>query len=79
MAAPVSTDALFRPGENCCTVARAGRVGLAIDAAAYFEAFMRAAERAERSILILAWDFDSRTGLDFDDDGRCRTTYSATS
>jgi phospholipase D1/2 len=74
MAADVSTDAVFRLGENCCAVARAGRVGFAIDAAAYYEAFMRAAERAERSILILAWDFDSRTGLDFGDDGRCRTT-----
>jgi phosphatidylserine/phosphatidylglycerophosphate/cardiolipin synthase-like enzyme len=74
MTAPVSTDALFRPGENCCAVARAGRVGFAVDAAAYYEAFMRAAERAERSILILAWDFDSRTGLAYGDDGRCRTT-----
>jgi phosphatidylserine/phosphatidylglycerophosphate/cardiolipin synthase-like enzyme/uncharacterized membrane protein YdjX (TVP38/TMEM64 family) len=74
MDAPVSTRALFRPGENCCAVARAARVGMAIDAESYYRAFMEAAERAERSILILAWDFDSRTGLDFGPDGRCRTT-----
>ncbi|MGE5791259.1 MAG: phospholipase, partial [Bacteroidota bacterium] len=74
MDAPVSTRALFRPGENCCAVARAARAGMAIDAESYYRAFMEAAERAERSILILAWDFDSRTGLDFGPDGRCRTT-----
>lgn len=74
MTGVVPTDPLLRPGENCWAVARAARVALAIDASAYFEAFMRAAERAERSILILAWDFDSRTGLSFGEDDRCRTT-----
>jgi phospholipase D1/2 len=54
---------LFRPGENCCSVAQAGRVALLVDAAAYFEAFRRAAERAQSSILILAWDFNSQTPL----------------
>jgi phospholipase D1/2 len=63
---------LFRPGHNCCSVARADRVALLVDGAAYFEAFVQAAERAERSILILAWDFDSRTGLFFD--GECKPT-----
>src|SRR6185295_1032042 len=44
-------------------MARAGRVALLVDGASYFDAFRRAAERAQRSILILAWDFDSRTPL----------------
>jgi phosphatidylserine/phosphatidylglycerophosphate/cardiolipin synthase-like enzyme len=74
MDAAVSTRELFRPGDNCCAVARADRVALVIDAQAYYEAFMRACERAEREILILAWDFDSRTGLVFGEDGRCLTT-----
>jgi phospholipase D1/2 len=65
---PQST--LFRPGENCCAVAQADRAAWLIDGAAYFDAFVRAAERAQRSILILAWDFDSRTPLRFDRDGR---------
>jgi phosphatidylserine/phosphatidylglycerophosphate/cardiolipin synthase-like enzyme/uncharacterized membrane protein YdjX (TVP38/TMEM64 family) len=73
MADPVSTRALFRPGENCCAVARAARVGLAIDAEAYFRAFMEAAARAEREILILAWDFDSRTPLVYEDERTCTT------
>ena len=37
-----------------------------VDGEEYFDAFCDAALRAERSILILAWDFDSRTPLRFD-------------
>jgi phosphatidylserine/phosphatidylglycerophosphate/cardiolipin synthase-like enzyme/uncharacterized membrane protein YdjX (TVP38/TMEM64 family) len=65
---------LLRPGENCCAVARAGRVALVVDAKAYFEAFVHAAERAERAIVILAWDFDSRTPLLFGADDGSPTT-----
>jgi len=61
---------LFRPGQNCCAVARAPRVSFLVDAEAYFDAFARAAERAQRSITILAWDFDSRTVLRYDADGK---------
>lgn len=59
-------ESLFRPGQNCCAVAGAGRASFLVDGEAYFDAFLRAAERAERSILILAWDFDSRTVLRYD-------------
>ena len=58
---------LFRPGENCCAAANAKRVAFLVDGEQYFAAFMRAAERAERSILILAWDFDSRTVMGYDE------------
>src|SRR5690242_16666138 len=57
---------LFRPGHNCAAVARADRITFLVDAEAYYDAFMRAALRAERSIIILAWDFDSRTPLTLD-------------
>ena len=69
MAPPESRPAavsLFRPGQNCCAAARAQRVAFVVDAQDYFEVFLRAAERAERSILILAWDFDSRTVMRYD-------------
>jgi phospholipase D1/2 len=62
-------DTLFKTGENCCAVKRSGRIALLVDAERYFEAFMRAAERAERSIVVLAWDFDSRTPLRVGPDG----------
>jgi phosphatidylserine/phosphatidylglycerophosphate/cardiolipin synthase-like enzyme/uncharacterized membrane protein YdjX (TVP38/TMEM64 family) len=59
-------ETLLRPGYNCSAVARAGRVALLIDAEAYFRAFHDAALRAQRSIFVLAWDFNSRTQLHFD-------------
>jgi len=66
-AAPArDAESLLRPDYNCWRVAPAGRVSLLVDAKDYFEAFHRAALKAERSILILAWDFNSRTRLHFD-------------
>jgi len=63
------TATLLSPGENCCAAARAHRATMLVDGSNYFDAFVRAAERAERSILILAWDFDSRMVLRFAEDG----------
>ena len=57
-------QSLFKPGENCSAVAGASRISLVVDADGYFRLFRRAAERAEKSILILGWDFDSRTVLE---------------
>jgi phosphatidylserine/phosphatidylglycerophosphate/cardiolipin synthase-like enzyme/uncharacterized membrane protein YdjX (TVP38/TMEM64 family) len=59
-------ESLLRPGYNCYAVARAERVALLIDAADYFKAFYEAALQAKRSIVILAWDFNSQTRLHFD-------------
>jgi phospholipase D1/2 len=72
MTAPnaAATESLFRPGENCGAVARAARVSFLVDAEDYFQAFVHAAEKAEHSILILAWDFDSRTPLGRDSTGK---------
>lgn len=61
------TATIFEPGRNCLTVARASRASLLIDGDAYFKAFMHAAEHAQHSIIILAWDFDSRTRLHWDE------------
>jgi phosphatidylserine/phosphatidylglycerophosphate/cardiolipin synthase-like enzyme/uncharacterized membrane protein YdjX (TVP38/TMEM64 family) len=54
---------LFEPGRNCYRVGHADRVSLIIDGEAYFEAFVNAALRATRSIVIVGWDFHSRTRL----------------
>jgi hypothetical protein len=45
------------------TRARAARLSFLIDAASYFDAFGRAAQLARRSILVVGWDFDTRTVL----------------
>lgn len=57
------THDVFRPGHNCWRVERAGRVAILIDGEAYFRAFHAAVGLAQRSILIVGWDIDSRTRL----------------
>jgi phosphatidylserine/phosphatidylglycerophosphate/cardiolipin synthase-like enzyme len=69
-----SFNTLFSRGENCCAVAHADRVALLIDGECYFDAFIRAARRAQRSLIMLGWDFDSRTVLRFDQQGRPEIT-----
>lgn len=63
--APPSLPAwpLLRPGETCWRIERAERVAFLLDSAAYFAAAKAALLRAERSILLLGWDFDPRTRL----------------
>lgn len=58
-----SAKSIFAPGRNCWRTAGAGRAAFLIDAASYFDAFMSAVEGARHSILIAAWDFDSRIRL----------------
>ena len=43
--------------------ARAGRVAFLVDGAAYYSALAAAIERAQRSIILVGWDIDSRTLL----------------
>ncbi|MEW5727637.1 MAG: phospholipase D-like domain-containing protein, partial [Pseudomonadota bacterium] len=64
------TARLARPGRNCSVVARAGRLGLAVDAEAYYRALAHALRRARRSILVVGWEFDSRTDLVREDSGQ---------
>jgi len=62
-----SDGSIFKAGYNTWAVARAERFALVVDAEGYFRAFHDAALKAERSITILAWDFNSRTRLHFDE------------
>jgi len=50
-------------GINCWRRAHTGRAAFLVDAKAYFDAFVAAARRARRSILIAGWDIDSRLKL----------------
>jgi phosphatidylserine/phosphatidylglycerophosphate/cardiolipin synthase-like enzyme len=54
---------LFQPGRNCTGIALAGRAALLVDGEAYFRAFAQAALRAQHSIVIVGWDFHSKTRL----------------
>ncbi|SEP50045.1 Uncharacterized membrane protein YdjX, TVP38/TMEM64 family, SNARE-associated domain [Rhodospirillales bacterium URHD0017] len=53
----------LRPNHNVWRIERAARAAVLIDAAAFFEAVRGACLKAERSILVVGWDIDSRTPL----------------
>jgi phospholipase D1/2 len=53
----------LRPKYNVWRIERANRAAVLIDAAAFFEAVRGACLKAERSIVVVGWDIDSRTQL----------------
>lgn len=67
----ISSSTLLRPGHNCWTISSAPSAAILVDAQAYFLELEKALQSAERSILILGWDFDGRIRLcpDTGDDG----------
>jgi phosphatidylserine/phosphatidylglycerophosphate/cardiolipin synthase-like enzyme len=54
---------VFRPGRNCWQVQQAERAAVLIDAGPYFAHLEDALRQAQRSILIIGWDFDGRIRL----------------
>jgi phospholipase D1/2 len=54
---------IIAEGRNCWRRPTAERIAFLVDAAQYYAAFIRAVERAERVVRILAWDINSRTPL----------------
>jgi len=54
---------LMVPGRNCRQIATARRAAFLIDGEAYFAALETALKQAQRSIFIIAWDFDARIKL----------------
>ena len=55
---------LLDPGRNCWRVEQAQRAALIVDAADYFHHVRKAMLRAEKQILLIGWDFDTRILLD---------------
>lgn len=58
-----SRPLLARPGHNCWRTDRADAFGLVIDGQEYFRALKQALLSARSSIIIVGWEFDSRTAL----------------
>ena len=58
-----SQSAILREGRNCWRVCRSDRAAVLVDAEGYFAHLHEALLLAERSILILGWDFDGRIKL----------------
>jgi phospholipase D1/2 len=67
---PMAQQSILAEGRNCWRIARARRAAFLIDGAAYFAAFVAAAEQAQESIFIIGWDVDSRVRLTHEDGGR---------
>lgn len=55
--------ALLTAGRNCRVIGQAKRVRLLVDGEAYFTAFVHAALQAEHELIVVGWDFHSRTRL----------------
>lgn len=68
---------ILEPGRNCWRVERAGRASLIVDAADYFHLARKAMLRAEKQILLIGWDFDTRIALDQEEDGEAPTELGA--
>ncbi len=56
--------AMLEVGRNCSHIATADRVAILIENDAYFQVVEKALERAQRSVMLLGWQFDPRTQLD---------------
>jgi phosphatidylserine/phosphatidylglycerophosphate/cardiolipin synthase-like enzyme/membrane protein DedA with SNARE-associated domain len=54
---------ITREGHNCWRLERADRAAFLVDAGPYYEALASALERAERQVVVLGWDIDSRVRL----------------
>lgn len=69
---PESNEArpsILKIGRNVWRVAEAHKVAFLIDADAFFRAFAEACSKAEKQIIIVGWDTDSRTELPRPDGG----------
>ena len=55
---------LLEPGRNCWRIEQAERAALIVDAANYFHYVRAAMLLAEKQILLIGWDFDTRIVLD---------------
>lgn len=61
--AQVDETPLLEPGRNCWRVERAERAALIVDAADYFRLARTAMMKAEKQILLMGWDLDTRIKL----------------
>ncbi len=58
------SDSLLAPGRNVWRVETANRFSMLMENSAYFDALSSALNKAQKSIVLLGWQFDPRTRLD---------------
>ena len=57
-------DGILVPGDTCWRVAKADRLAILMENEAYFAALLSSLDKAQKSIVLLGWQFDPRTRLD---------------
>ncbi|WP_372615384.1 phospholipase D-like domain-containing protein [Aquicoccus sp.] len=55
---------LLRPGGTCWRIETAGRLGVILDAAQYFTTLQEVMQKAQHSVIMIGWEFDTRIILD---------------
>ena len=60
----MASDPLLVPGATCWPIERAERFALIVDAADYYRHAKQAILNAQRSVMLIGWDFDSRIELE---------------
>ena len=66
-------EPIVATGRNCWRISRADRASVIIDAADYYHTIRLAMTEAQRRILIIGWDFDTRIALEPDERGKGET------
>ena len=56
-------SSILKPGNNCWRIEHAEKAAFIVDGADFFRAFRETVKHARRSVLIMAWDIDSRLKL----------------
>jgi phosphatidylserine/phosphatidylglycerophosphate/cardiolipin synthase-like enzyme/uncharacterized membrane protein YdjX (TVP38/TMEM64 family) len=59
----MTRSTILKPGDNCWRIDHADQIAFIVDGADFFRAFREAVKQARRSVLIMAWDIDSRVKL----------------
>jgi phospholipase D1/2 len=65
---PPEQSPILRPGDTCWRIEKADRLAVIVDAADYFATIRSAVQRAQHSVMLIGWDFDTRIMLEPGDD-----------
>lgn len=55
---------ILRPGQTCWRIEKADRLAVIVDAADYFRTMRDVMQKAQHSVIMIGWEFDTRIDLD---------------
>lgn len=59
-----TTSSVLRQGDTCCRIETADRLSVIVDAADYFGILHEVMQKAQHSVIMVGWEFDTRVSLD---------------